>query len=307
MLVQPNLEILAYRQGLTPALIMMLTKFATWKGLGAACTLQLEPHSVYRALEASESYGSIVQTLERHGMKPVPAPVLDSLRTWSNKRERISVYPAAALFEFPGPVELAEALARGLPAIRLTDRLAIVANESAIDYRHFRLTGTRDYCLPPEKCVDVESDGVTLSIDLARSDLLLETEVQGLAAPLDRPALQGRRLYRLTPTSLAAARQSGWQMSTLESWFLHRTGLPLSQAAELLFSAADLPPLELRRQMVLHTVSAMAADGLQQWPETRDFIQARLGPTALIVGEQHVEMLRQRRQDLGLRLFQGEG
>src|SRR5204863_5221561 len=79
LLVQPNLEILAYRQGLTPQLIVALTKFATWKSLGAACTLQLEPHSVYRALEAGETFRSLVEKLERHGMKAVPMSVLDSL------------------------------------------------------------------------------------------------------------------------------------------------------------------------------------------------------------------------------------
>jgi hypothetical protein len=307
LLVQPNLEMLAYRQGLTPELIVTLTKFAAWKSLGAACTLQLEPASVYRALEAGETFSSLVQTLERHGMKAVPTAVLDSLRTWSNKRDRISVYPAAALFEFPGPVELADALARGLPAVRLTDRLAIVPNEAAIDYRHFRLTGTRDYCLPPEKCVDVEADGVTLSIDLTRSDLLLETEVQGLAELLNRPGLPSRRLYRLSPVSLAAARQAGWTLANLDSWCLHRTGLPLSPAGLLLFTAAEMPPLELRRQLVLYTASPLAADGLQQWPATRELIQARLGPTALVVREQHAEELRRRCEELGLRLFQGEG
>jgi hypothetical protein len=307
LLVQPNLEILAYRQGLTPELIVALTKFATWKGLGAACTLGLEPHSVYRALETGESFSSLVQTLERHGMKPVPAAVLDSLRTWSNKRERISVYPAAALFEFPGPGELGDALARGLPAVRLTDRLAIVANEAAIDYRHFRLTGTRDYCLPPEKCVDVEADGVTLSIDLARSDLLLETEVQGMAELVPGPGPPGRRLYRLTPASLASARQTGWSLPALENWFGQRTGQPLSPAALVLFTGPEMPPLELRRQLVLHVASPLAADGLLQWPATRELVQGRLGPTTLVVAEQHIEELRCRCEELGLRLFQGEG
>ena len=33
-------------------------------------------------------------------MKALPPAVLDSLRTWSNKRERITVYASAALFEF---------------------------------------------------------------------------------------------------------------------------------------------------------------------------------------------------------------
>ena len=43
LLVQPNAEVLAYRQGLTPALIGKLSRFAEWKGLGPACTLQLNP------------------------------------------------------------------------------------------------------------------------------------------------------------------------------------------------------------------------------------------------------------------------
>jgi hypothetical protein len=305
LLVQPNLEVLAYRQGLTPELIVSLTKFATWKGLGAACTLQLEPHSVYRALEAGESFTSLVQTLERHGMKAVPPAVLDSLRTWSNKRDRISIYPSAALFEFPSSSELAEALARGLPAMRLTDRLAIVANESAIDYRHFRLTGTRDYCLPPEKCVDVESDGVTLNVDLARSDLLLETEIQAVAEPAAGEGPAGRRLYRLSAASLAAARRAGYTLGTLETWFQQRTGMPLSPAALLLFSAPDLPALDLRHQLVLHVASPVMADGLLQWPATRALIQARLGPVTLVVAETDAPLIQRRCEELGLKLEAG--
>ena len=72
---------------------------------------------------------------------------------WSKQRDRLTIWSSAALFEFPSPDELTEALARGLPAVpHLTDRLAVVASEDQINYRHFRLTGTRDYCLPPEKC-----------------------------------------------------------------------------------------------------------------------------------------------------------
>jgi len=64
---------------------------------------------------------------------------------------------------------------------RLDSRaLAVVANEAVIDYRHFRLNGTRDYGLPPEKCVDIEPDGVTLTVDPERSDLLVETELLAL-------------------------------------------------------------------------------------------------------------------------------
>src|SRR5207247_1596076 len=84
-------------RGLAAALIARLTRFASWKNLGVACTLQLEPETVYRALETGETFESIRQALEQHGTRPTPAAVLDLLRTWANKRDRITVYPAATL------------------------------------------------------------------------------------------------------------------------------------------------------------------------------------------------------------------
>jgi hypothetical protein len=313
LLVQPNLEMLAYRQGLTPELIAALSRIATWKGLGPACTLQLEPHSVYRALEMGESLTSIVHLLEGHGMKALPSAVLDSLKTWSNKRERISIYSAGAIFEFASPAEMNEAITRGLPAVRLTDRLAIVANESEIEYKNYRLTGTRDYTLPPERCVDVEADGVTLSVDLARSDLLLETELLRFAEPFPvgegsgmRPNAQGRRFYRITPATIMTARQQGVSLAYLETWFVQRTGLPISAAAQLMMTGPDTAPVELRRQLVLHVGNEHLADGLRQWPGTRDLIIARLGPAALVVEEKDVPALTERLKELSVKMmFEG--
>jgi hypothetical protein len=302
LLVQPNLEILAYRQGLTPPLIARLAKLANWKTLGAACTLQLEPESVYRALESGESFETIQQTLARHGMKTTPDAVLSALRTWSNKRERIRVYTSGALFEFNSAEDLAEALARGLPAVKLSERLAVVANDQAIDYRHFRLMATRDYALPPEKCVEVDSDGVTLGIDLAKSDLLIETEVRRFAESLDRPGSNGRRYYRVTPASLGQGRDGGLSLQTLETWFQQRSGLPLPAAAKLIFTGPQLSPYELKRLVVLHVPTAEVADGLMQWPETRSLIETRLGPTALAVAQEHVAALQERLAGLGVQV-----
>src|SRR5262249_37427612 len=92
LLVQPNLEILAYRQGLTPSMVARLTRAATWKTVGAACTLVVEPETVYRALESGETLESLTRMLDQHGTRPTPSGVLDLLRTWANKRERITVY-----------------------------------------------------------------------------------------------------------------------------------------------------------------------------------------------------------------------
>jgi hypothetical protein len=307
LLVQPNLEIVAYRQGLTPALITRLAKFAQWKSLGAACILQLGPESIYRALESGLTFEAILQCLEQHGTRATPSTVIETLRTWANKRDRITIYPAAALLEFNSAEELNDALARGVPAMRLSDRLAVIADESGIDYRHFRLIGTRDYGLPPEKCVEVAADGVTLSIDVTRSDLLLETELPRFAERLEKPGLNGRREYRLTPTSLVAAKAGGMGLVTLESWFQQRSGHPLSPAARLLLVGAELPAPQLRRHLVLHVPTQDLADGLMQWPETRALIEARMGPTALAVAEEKAIELQRRLQGLGIELRNGQG
>jgi hypothetical protein len=300
LLVQPNLEIVAYRQGLSAGLVGKLTRFAAWNTLGAACTLQLGPETVYRALETGESYESIRLALDQHGTRATPPAVLDLLRTWANKRDRITVYPAATLLEFASAADLHEALARGLPAVPVAETLAVVASEEEVDFRHFRLAGTRDYTLPPERCVTVEADGVTLAVDLARSDLLLETELPRFAELLDGPSANGRRQYRLTPTSLAAGRSAGLGVTALEAWFQQRAGQPLPPAARLLLTGPQTPPVPVSRQLVLQVHSEEQADGLLQWPETRPLIDDRLGPTALVVSEERLPLLRERMRAAGI-------
>jgi hypothetical protein len=244
------------------------------------------------------TFEAILQTLSQHGMRPTPDSVIESMRTWANKRERLVVYPAATLFEFNSAEDLNEALLRGLPAQRLSDRLAVVLDESSVDFRHFRLAATRDYGLPPERCVEVEDDGVTLSIDLSKSDLLLDTELQRFAEPLT--SANGKRQYRLTPASLAQGREGGVGIRNLEDWFVSRTGRALSPAARLLLTGNLIGSAHVRRELVLHVATQEIADGLMQWPATRSLIQARLGPTALAVTEERVPQLRAQLQGLGI-------
>ena len=191
---------------------------------------------------------------------------------------------------------------RGLPGLRLSDRILIVPDEQAVDFRLFRLTGTRDYALPPEKCIAVDPDGVTLSVDVARSDLLLEIQLQRFAESVESSSVNGKLRYRLTPASLAGSRESGLGVPELDQWFLQRSGQPLSAAARLLLNGSQTPPPVLRSQMVLHAATPELADGLLQWPGTRALIRERLGPTALVIAAEDVELLRERLQVLGVDL-----
>jgi hypothetical protein len=302
LLVQPNLEVVAYRQGLTPSLVAFLARVASWQSLGAVCMLQLGPDSVYRGLEGGLTFERIQQTLEKHGTIPTPPGVVDSLRTWSNKRDRITVYPSGALLEFASAEDLEAAFARGFSGVKLSDRLAVVPGEEGLNYSLFRLTSSRDYASRPEQCVDVGEDGVTLTVDLTRSDLLLESELSRFAEPIDRPGADGKRRYRLTPATLANAREAGFNVQTLEMWFQQRAGSMLPPAVLLLLTGSEEPPPSVRREVVLHLASEQLADGLLQWPPTRALIAARLGPTTLSVEEANVAALRKQLAEAGIGL-----
>jgi hypothetical protein len=303
LLVQPNLEIIAFRQGMTPPLIANLTRFADWKTLGAACTLQLNAESVYRGLESGITFESLLQVLEKHGTRTLPPTVIESLRTWADKRERITVFPSATLLEFGSPEDLNDALSRGINGMRMSDMLLIVPGELPIEMlKHFRVSGNRDWGAPPEKCVEVAEDGVTLSVDLARSDLLLETQMQRFAEPVDGVTVQGHRRYMMTPASLEHARKTGLEASDLNEWFGQRTGLPLTAAGQLLLQGAEGKSVKLRERLVLDVGSERIADGLLQWPQTRSLIEERLGTSTLAISREHWPALRDRMQSLGIQV-----
>src|SRR5206468_4228996 len=142
-------------------------------------------------------------------------------------------------------------------------RLAWVARESAIHSSLFRLSASRDFAAPPEQCVALADDGVTLTVDLARADLLLESELTRFAEPAGGTTA-GQRSYRLTPASLAAARSSGMTVQGLEAWFMQRVGGPASPAALLLLAGSEEPAPALRQHLILHVATAepdVTADG----------------------------------------------
>ncbi|VTS01356.1 general transcription factor IIH subunit TFB2 family [Tuwongella immobilis] len=290
LMVQPNNEIIAFRQGLNPKLIQSLTRFAKWKSLSSACMLELQAEQVYRGLESGFSLKDIIQLLSQHGMKPMPPVVQDALQRWANKRDRITVYGGAVLIEFTSAAELDAAFSRGLVEIKLTDRIGLVTSESSIDYKNFRLIGNRDYENRPQQCVTFDDDGVSFTVDVAQADLLLEAELGRFAETLDSPTV-GFRRYRLTTRSLQAADASGYRLSDLEQWAIDRSGKPLSAAAKLLMRKTTSQTAQIEAMHVVSVISEEVADGIWQWPTTRELLQARLGPVHFAVAADQIAAL----------------
>ena len=291
LMVQPNAEVLAYRQGLTPALVAGLSRFAAWKGIGPACTLELNPEQTYRGLESGLTSADIIQTLNRHGVRPVPPSVADLLQRWANKRERISVYSSAVLVEFPSPAELDAAVSRGIVSVKLTDRVGMTGDGKEPALSQLRLIGNRDYEAKPQKCVTVGDDGVTLTIDAAQADLLLEAEIVRFAEPLpgDIPSV---RRFRLTPVSLRRALDQGMAVADIDTWFVDRTGGSLSPAGRLFLVGPVLPAPTVGVRLVVEFANPDVADGVMQWPDTRSLVAQRLGPLAVTIDEANLDAFR---------------
>lgn len=290
LLVQPNLEIVLYRQGLSPELLGLLTRVADWKQLGLACTLTLSSESVYRGLETGLSLADVIRVLERHSTRPLPDAVVETMRSWATKRERVQVFPAAVLLEFRVPSDLDAALRLGLVDQRVTDRIGLVATEDRLDYSRFRLVGSRDYQAPEERCVDVDDDGLTLLVQDGKADLLLSAEARRFADAIE-PAADERTRYRASIESLQRARGIGVDLRWLEEWFLRRTGSYPPPTLRLLFLGSAVGALNAERLTIVRTPTLEVADGLERWPIARTLLMERIGPTSFSVREQDLTEL----------------
>lgn len=319
LFVQPSFEVIAYRQGLSPALVGLFSRFTVWSQVGAALAMRLTPESVYRGLEGGLEPEAMLELLARPSARPIPAGVSEAVRTWAGRRDRVTFHAAATLVEFASAADLDEALrlwpgGPGPGPVRVSERLLLVEDESVIPWGRFRMTGSRNYRSPVEACVEVEPDGVTLTLDLARSDLLVDAELARFAdeVPPDRGGRTGsgqgpaatRRRFVVSSESLARAEASGLPAAALGPWFVRRTGADLPPSVRLLLAARGPkpPPLKAGRPLVVYAPSAELLDGLAQHPATRDLLGPRLGPTAVVIPDAALAAFRLALDGLGLAL-----
>ncbi len=294
LLVQPNHQLIVYRQGLTLPLLSRLALIGEPTGFGPALTWEINAESVYLGLEAGLPAEEMQKLLERHGGREVPASVAQALKTWSGKRERFAVHGNATIFEFDSADDLEEALRRGSEGIRLNDRLLLIPGDPS--FGNLRITAQRDYLrAASEPCVAAEGDGCSMKVDFSRSDLMLESELARFAVPAGD-------LYRITPETLRKAAEQGFDAETLANWFVRRTGAPPPAGVALLLQILAGARAALSDWLVIETPDAALADGLLAHSATAGFSWKRLGPEALALPPGELEAFRAACAELGMAL-----
>ncbi len=313
--VQPNFELIAYRQGLTPGLIGQLARFARWTNVGAALELKLTAESIYRGLEGGLTADAILDRLGKHSARGLPQSVVEAVRSWSARRDRVTFHACATLVEFARPEDLEAALrdwpesASG-PPVRVADRVLLVEDDRSIPFSRFRLSGSRDYRRPAEACVRVAPDGLTLTLDPNLSDLLIDAELTRFADERENDAGDSmRRRFVVSRGSLARGLEEGLTPTVLARWFERRVGEPISPAMRLLLHATQphSGATVVSRPVILTLPTADLLDGFWQHPETRPYLDERLGPRSATIVPGSLDGLRRLMARLRLPLENGIG
>jgi hypothetical protein len=316
LFVQPNFEVIAYRQGLTPQLVGRLSRFAWWTQIGSALELKLSRESIVFGLDRGAKPKWMLETLARHSQHPLSRGVVDAISNWAERRERVIFYTATTLIEFGNQIDRDRAHELWppedeAPPVPVADRFLLVEDDRAVPYARLRLTSSRDYRRPPEVCVTVERDGVTLALDPARADLLVDAELAHFTDPLPlpdsaqahAPVSTGRR-FQITGASLQRETSRRTDASQLSEWFERRTGEKIPPAVQLLLAAKSPRAARMKaaRMVVLTLLNAELLEGLRQHPATTAFLGERLGPTSVAIPENHVASLQSALRELGIAL-----
>jgi hypothetical protein len=316
LFVQPNFEVIAYRQGLTPQLVGSLSRFAWWSQIGAALELELTRESIVLGLDGGLTPEQILQTLTRHSQRALPAGVTDAVTNWASRRERVTYYGAATLIEFGSSADRDVAVANWpvsdlTPPVPVAERFLLVEDEKTVPFDRLRLISSRDYRRPPEICVLVEPDGVTMALDPSRSDLLVEAELSRFAEVIDSPRPESAQLastvhrrFEVTIASLRRAASRGMSAPQLVEWYTRRTGGDIPAAVRLLLAArtSRVPQLKAARMLILNLPTAELLDGLIQHPATSRWLGDRLGPISVVIAEDRLAPLKNALKDLGIDL-----
>ena len=187
----------------------------------------------------------MLETLTRHSQRPLSRGVVDAINDWAERRERVIFYATTTLMEFGNEADRNRALEfwptgeDEAPPVPVAERFLLVEDDRTVPYSRLRLMSSRDYRRPPETCVSVEQDGVTLTLDPARADLLVDAELAHFADPVPSSdagpaAARGERRFLISGASLERGISRGKSPERLTEWFERRTGGEIPASVQLL-------------------------------------------------------------------------
>ena len=125
--VQPNFDIIAYLDRVTPLQLAFLENCAErTESHKHTAHYRLTRENIYRGLESGTSIEEIIATLQTGSQANLSQNILVELHEWASLRERTILHRKANLMEFPTPGALQDALSQGLSGTVIAERFLLL-------------------------------------------------------------------------------------------------------------------------------------------------------------------------------------
>ena len=326
LFIQPNLEGIFYRQGLAAGNLAKIVRLLKFTAIGPVIQGRLDEVWMRRMFASSYKLDRLLQELSELSAVPIASSVIETVRTWAGKSDRIRVYRSAILLETVDSQDRPDLIARfnaDDPTEPVGESWLIVADEEHIPFKGLRIVAQQDQARDPLQCVRPVGDGTSLEVDSTKSDLALEPQLNRFTKPSvmtgrhsqDDSIASTLRFYTIDMESLSKALEQGVTTEWIESFFKKRSGEPTPASVSLLWkctefsakSAGDTTRLkqaeiEMERILVLTCDDQMIIEGLIKLNATANLLGRRLGPNSVQVLEENLPMFMEQLGLCGLRV-----
>lgn len=298
--VQPNFDIIAYLDRMSPAALAFLARVAERKPSdGGVGIYRLTRESVYAALEAGLTLPTLLAELEDGARQPLPATLQRALSDWAARRERISLHLSADVLEFQDQAARDEALSRQ-PGLGMPIGTQFILVSPVGPKRTLTGVETIDYRKPPIPCLLVVETG-EITVDSTRSDFLVRGELSNWADE------QGgdRNRWRVTAKSVARAAQGGWTAEKIIQNLQQRSRGPVPPLLDVAIRGwarkrQTRAGAGLAKELILQLATRAAAEAVAGSALFKPHLGARLGERTFLVRTASLKPLRALLDEYGL-------
>jgi len=297
LLVQANFDIVAYLDQADPRTAVLLGRLAQGGSAhsGPIQTLRLTPTSVYQAAESGLDHAQIVDFLQQHRQRELPANVLRSLSDWSGKRESLSLRSGVTVLSFP----------------------TTAARDAYLDRHPGTACGARFVLAPgsAEPPAGVEPSGWIISDHASGWRRTLEIDEEGRIRPtkpvdlvqearMRRFAEPSSSGWQLTARSVRQALAGGLKPALILRWLRGHLAHAIPPLIALAFDQwlGNSSPLELGEAVLLHLPDKEQFQAVSQSPRLRPFLLGSPGPHWLLVKRETRKELAATLEELGFKL-----
>jgi hypothetical protein len=277
LVVQPNFDLVAYLDQADARTAGLLGRIAESGSAhsGPIQTFRLTQISVYQAEENGLSHAQIVEFLQQHSQRALPANVMRSLSDWSGKRESLAVRSGVTVLGFATTADR-DAYLSGHSGTACGDRFVLGTGSG----KDFSVSGaiTSDHLKDRRRTLKLDEQGQIRStgpVDLVQSARM---------GRIGRPTATG---WQLTAESMHQAAAAGLKPGVVHHWLedhLVRPAPPLiAVAIDAWLRVGKKPSLELADAVLLHVPDGKQYQAIATSPRFRPFLFGRPGQGWLVV------------------------